>query len=135
MIAFECERCGKCCTGDAWLRNLIRLSDVEKWKEQGRDDILKYVCTCCNRLVDPDKGNAPWTKKNCPFLEFTDSKSRCRIYEARPHVCRNFPVRKCDNPKCSEKIHIHSWLWRGNCKASKEFRKDIIRALESQIEI
>ena len=135
MLSFECERCGKCCTGDAWLRNLICPSDVERWKAQGRSDILKYVCPCCHRLVNPNKSNAPWTEKICPFLEFIGSKSRCRIYEVRPQVCRQFPVRICNNSECLEKIHLHSWLWSGNCEASEKFRKDMVRALESQIEI
>lgn len=136
MLKYECIQCGKCCKmGDAWLRNLIRPGDVKLWQELGRDDILKYVCTCCNRLIDPEKNHAPWRKKDCPFLQHENGKAKCSIHDVRPVVCREFPVRKCNNPNCSEKIHFHSWLWNAKCEASKKFRKDLVKAVESQVEI
>ena len=135
MLFFACERCGNCCKGDLWLKDIIRRDDVEKWQANGREDILKYVCPCCYRLVDPDKNCAPWRKDNCPFLEFNDGKAQCRIYEVRPQTCKEFPIRKCNNPACTEKFHLHSWLWNGNCEAAKSFKIDMVRTIESQIEI
>jgi Fe-S-cluster containining protein len=135
MITFECKRCGKCCQGDTWLRNLINPGDIEMWKKLGRDDILKFVCACCNRFIDPDNNNMPWKKQNCPFLEFHNGQALCRIYEVRPQTCRNFPINECENPKCPEKFHLHTWLWNGNCEAAKKFRIDMVRAIEDDIKI
>ncbi len=148
MFKYECVQCGICCKGDVWLRNAIRPGDVKLWQELGRDDILKYVCTCCNRLIDPEinntpcnklidpeKNSAPWRKTACPFLQYENGKAKCSIHDVRPMVCREFPVRKCNKPNCSEKIHFHSWLWNGKCEASKKFRKNLVKAVESQIEI
>ncbi len=135
MFSFECKRCGICCSGGEWLRNLVQPSDVEKWKSQGRDDILKYICPTCNTLIDPDKSNAPWMNEKCPFLELDAGKAKCRIYEVRPQTCRLSPLVKCNNPKCSKNFHFHEWLWIAKCPASKKLRRDIEQVLESQIKI
>ena len=135
MLSFECERCGDCCKGAAWLSKVINPADIEKWKAQGREDILKYLCACGNSLVDPDKDNVHGTKKSCPFLEFEEGKAKCQIYEMRPQVCKDFPIQKCNDPECPENFHFHSWLWNGKCAPTKKFREDMVHAVESQINI
>ncbi len=135
-ITFECRRCGKCCQGDAWLRNLLKPSDVQRWRALGREDILKYVCACCCRLVDPEKENAPWTRKDCPFLLREEGGlTRCGIHDVRPQVCRDFPVRKCTNPECPQEFHFHDWLWQGKCEAALDFRRKIVRAVQPKIAV
>ena len=135
VLIFECERCGKCCQGEGWLRNIIHPSDVDRWRELGRGDILRYVCSCCSRPVDPDNNNARWAKQSCPFLVFENGKAACRIYDVRPRSCRTFPIRRCENPQCPEEFHVHTWLWNGNCPAAKKFRTNMVRAIESQLQI
>jgi len=132
MITFECKRCGKCCQGETWLRNLIDESDIEKWKKLNRNDILKYVCAC-SRFIDPDN-KMPWKKQNCPFLEFHNGQASCRIYDVRPKICKRFPINECEDSKCSEKFHLHNWLWNGNCEASKKFKIDMVRVIENDLE-
>jgi Fe-S-cluster containining protein len=133
-LKYDCIRCGKCCQGEQWLRNLIRPTDIERWKSLGRDDILRYICDKCHRLVDPGTG-LPWTQKLCPFLETKEGITGCRIYDLRPQTCIDFPIRKCLNPECSEKLHFHNWLWNGSCEASQKFRKDLVQALEPIIRL
>jgi Tfp pilus assembly protein PilF len=43
---FLCERCGRCCRSTKWAVNLdTRLcwEDIERWRREGRSDILQYV--------------------------------------------------------------------------------------------
>lgn len=139
MISFECKRCGKCCKGALWFAGwytkLIKPSDVDRWKAQDRNDILKYVCPTCNTLIDPDENNAPWMRDKCPFLEFEDGKAKCRIYDTRPQTCRVFPLAECNDPKCSKSHHFHQWLLDARCSSSKKFRDDMEQALMSQVRI
>lgn len=130
MIPFDCQRCGKCCQGDSWLRKIINPTDVKKWKKMRRDDILRFVCLTCYRLVDPDNSCKPWIKENCPFLTFEDNIASCKIYDVRPEVCKEFPIVKCSNSKCDLKYHLHRFFWTGKCKTFKIMKK----AIESEIE-
>ncbi len=134
-LSWKCQRCGSCCKGGAWLRNMVHRDDIERWRSLGREDVLKDICPCCGRLIDPDNGDEPWRKEECPFLDHRDGKAFCVIYDVRPKVCRDFPVRACSNPECPEKFHFHDWLWHGKCKAAAEFRRDLVRSLEGQIRI
>jgi Fe-S-cluster containining protein len=133
MLTYECERCGKCCNGHTWLRTLIHPNDIERWKEQKREDILKYVCPHCYRFIDSEKEHEPWRSAKCPFLEFEENKAVCSIYETRPEACRKFPIAECNNPDCPEKLHLHPWLMSGNCAASRKFMKEMLRVVESKI--
>ena len=84
-----CLACGRCCEAfGASLR--ASFADVERWREMGRDDILRWV----NRLgwlwVDPDTGRRAAA---CPFLErHEDGTACCRIHEIKPEICRAYPT-------------------------------------------
>lgn len=77
-----CSSCSKCCIGTD-----IRLleSDIDRWKEQSRLDILLSI----NPLLGESRQLIK--KKNsdeCVFLQ--DDKS-CKIHETKPEICRRFP--------------------------------------------
>lgn len=41
-IKFKCKQCGECCK--KYIGTLKATSkDIERWKKEGREDILKYV--------------------------------------------------------------------------------------------
>ena len=91
---FECLRCGKCCKGTKWITNIeLRLvwEDIERWRKQGRDDILKYV------YVYEGLGGDIFDKKTfkrfskCPFLKKEGRIYSCSIHETKPLGCKLFP--------------------------------------------
>ena len=75
---FKCQRCGRCC------RYKLELS---------KEDILRLEKAGAKDFIT-DKA---WVKRmdgNCVFLKTVDGGNRCAVYEARPEVCRWWPVRK-----------------------------------------
>lgn len=88
-VAPGCRACGACCEH---FGGHLRASkpDLERWRAEGRDDLLSRV----NRLgwlwVDPASG-APLER--CPFLERIDPESaRCAIHHTKPEMCRAYPT-------------------------------------------
>lgn len=104
---YECLQCGWCCTqynGIAWAAP----SDLIRWHDEGRRDILQYAVICpkegvCISAADlnrdelravPDFGR--WRDPasgdiltRCPFLAQTAVDTYiCIIHETKPRVCR-----------------------------------------------
>lgn len=95
-----CTRCGKCCKS---LRlGAVRLAeiDMEKWENHSATargfTLLEWaeaglIADNIDLWVSPSDGDEP---ERCPWL----SKGRntdicsCKIHDARPPVCRNFPL-------------------------------------------
>ena len=80
----ECQHCGACCKVDT---NILALSDIKRWKREGREDILKHV-----RIVS---GYYPagFKEEKCPFYDET-KEMKCLIEDTKPAVCRQFPLNK-----------------------------------------
>ena len=95
----ECQRCGKCCTGSFVILQAM-VEDIERWQEEGRQDILKYVWdfdlksfdgTCsCDIWVSPITGH---DLLRCPFLRKVRNKEiyKCLIHETKPEICQVYP--------------------------------------------
>ena len=69
--------------------------DVQRWIEEGREDILQYCATFTD--AGADLWISPRTGLEMPRCPFVRKRRNlpiydCRIYETRPEVCRNFPV-------------------------------------------
>ena len=91
---FECLRCGRCCKRTKWITHIdsrLVWEDIERWKKEGRDDILKYV------YVYEGLGGDFFDKKTfkrfskCPFLSQEGKTYSCKIHETKPHACKLFP--------------------------------------------
>jgi Fe-S-cluster containining protein len=85
-----CKRCGNCCTTN--LVAYIHDEDLERWKNEGRTDILKVlekeaVVWEGDHLVSAKNGTYV---QGCPFLSWDEVLFSCDIYETRPTVCRNY---------------------------------------------
>lgn len=84
-----CACCGRCC--EHFGGHLIATPrDRERWKREGRDDLLSRI----NRLgwiwVDPLTGRL---EDPCPFIERTsDQRGLCRINDTKPDMCRDYPT-------------------------------------------
>lgn len=85
----RCLCCGECCE-DFGGHLHASTSDLERWRREGRDDLLARV----NRLdwiwVDPEtKG----LLERCPFIvKVSEQKSICGIQETKPDICRAYPT-------------------------------------------
>jgi Fe-S-cluster containining protein len=64
--------------------------DLERWKSEGREDILRAFRDACwggDRFMSVTTG---MPIHDCPFLDFREGSFACTIYETRPRVCRHF---------------------------------------------
>ena len=83
-----CLRCGTCCMADMIAD--ADAEDLERWRREGRDDILRRYRDACwvgDHFMSVTTGMAI---HDCPFLDFQDGLFTCTIYETRPRVCREF---------------------------------------------
>lgn len=98
MEDFSCRQCGQCCLSLDYHGELTA-DDVALWKEQGRDDILKWVHI--SKKKDGGTDYRIWTVPGtihvaevCPFLHKTPSENKwsCMIQEVKPTICRQYPA-------------------------------------------
>jgi len=97
MEKFKCTQCGHCCLNlsDAY-QTSVPDSDVKRWKQEQRFDILKGVDTFAginDIWISPKTGEAV---SRCPWLRKLPKQNKylCRIHETKPEHCRNFPKSK-----------------------------------------
>lgn len=86
----KCTQCGACCLAN--VNAFMSEADLERWREEGRRDILhilenEQAVWAGDRLVSARDGMPLW---GCPFLEPWGRRFRCSIYETRPQVCRDY---------------------------------------------
>lgn len=84
-----CLCCGDCCEAFGWHLNASK-ADLERWRLQGREDLLERV----NRLgwiwINPQTGRS---EDKCPFIKRLDDKTAsCSIHETKPAMCRDYPT-------------------------------------------
>ena len=83
-----CVSCGECCKSFGWHLNASK-TDLDRWRREGREDLLSSV----NRLgwiwMDPQTGEPLET---CPFLVRDETKGLCSIHETKPAMCRDYPT-------------------------------------------
>lgn len=96
---FDCRCCGHCCLTlvDAY-NGCVSDADLQRWREQGRSDLLAWVRTLDlgpgNQLhlawIDPATGE---DVERCPWL--LDRLDRqgylCAIEDTKPDHCRDYP--------------------------------------------
>ena len=105
----KCSGCGNCCS------NLLPMSDKEV--NTIRRYIKKHDIKECRHLLPVA---TPTIDMTCPFLD-TDKKSeKCRIYEVRPEICRQFI---CD----SEKRAKHNRKLLGQTRTVRDVREEFFR--------
>lgn len=85
-----CMRCGKCCLSNLFF--YITDDDTERWKREGRKDILHIIENLQavwggDHFVSARDGTF---MHGCPFLEWKEGRHNCSIYQTRPRVCRNY---------------------------------------------
>ena len=89
-----CSCCGECCSGEHQWGVILLPGDYERWCEEGRDDILKYIETSARGFRRAIIWKNPDTDEyfdRCPFLSTDDDGKRvCRIQDTKPAICGMF---------------------------------------------
>jgi Fe-S-cluster containining protein len=123
---FRCRRCANCCVS---IRIQFSPEDFGRWVRLRRFDVLHHLLVGVRRGDDilflPADDYVRESKKtgdvligvsgwydpkrdeklvDCPFLEKTAGKTRCRIYRIRPQACRNFPLKRIKAGKKDLKV-------------------------------
>lgn len=85
----RCLCCGSCCEAFGGHLHAAK-DDLERWRREGRDDLLSRV----NRLdwiwVDPETRALV---ERCPFILRIDAeRSICSINDTKPAMCRAYPT-------------------------------------------
>ncbi len=87
-----CRRCGECCRKFGFGLTFTP-EDLERWRREGREDILRHVRTGPEHegwgegWVDPETGEF---LQNCPFFVELGNGGLCSIHETKPKICRDF---------------------------------------------
>jgi Fe-S-cluster containining protein len=75
----KCKRCGKCCHSPR-----LFSKDIERINKAGyKEEEFLYIDNFNNNYLKDKKG---W----CMFLN-KGKKAECKIYKARPKICRQYP--------------------------------------------
>ena len=93
MSKFHCKQCGNCCIelNDAYI-NDANEEDLQRWKNENRDDILSRidgVCFWISPKTGEDVGRCPWLRKL-----YKKDKYKCLIHNTKPKHCREYPKSK-----------------------------------------
>jgi len=88
-----CHRCGNCCHVD--VAAYVSLEDIERWEEQGRQDIIAHagendVMWSGDRVINRFGSNIRTCRMSCVYLKWDGSIASCEIYETRTKVCRSY---------------------------------------------
>jgi len=88
----KCSECGECCS------SLLPLSQREI------DDIKRYVKKKHIKPCNHCAGNSHIQVMDlvCPFCDTSKENHKCRIYDVRPMICREF---KCDMPPSKARMN------------------------------
>lgn len=75
----ECTKCGSCCS------NILPMtkSEIEVIRKYIREHGIKQ----CRTLIPTV---TPLSDMTCPFLDTKKDMDKCKIYQVRPKVCRDF---------------------------------------------
>lgn len=84
-----CRACGVCC--EVYAGTLTASpADLERWRAEGRADLLALVGEGGAIWVDPATGQRP---ERCPFLRRTGPEAAlCGIHSTKPELCRAYPT-------------------------------------------
>lgn len=107
-LAFECQQCGRCCSGPeegyVWITEdeLVRLS---QYLGQPLDQVRrKYTRSVGGRRTIIEHP----TTHDCIFLQSNATGKGCSVYDVRPAQCRTWPFWK------TNLLSPNSWASAGN---------------------
>jgi Fe-S-cluster containining protein len=85
----HCLCCGDCCESFGGHLQASK-HDKERWRREGREDILAHVYLHGWIWVEPETKEL---LERCPFLQETPEHLKiCAIQETKPDICRDYPT-------------------------------------------
>lgn len=129
----DCKGCSSCCRGmgDSIVLDPLDVYHLTKYLGKTFEELLSgYVgLRIEDGIIQPHLQMT--AKERCPFL---DNQGRCEIHEARPGLCRTFPLgRNYDNgkltyflledacPQAKIKVKVGKWIDTPDLKQNQEF--------------
>lgn len=89
MMPLNCNFCGLCCT----LAVKVSEKDVRKIEKGTGADRKDFTRKSVSGDTLLKKKKDGW----CTFFELKKGVGRCKIYDSRPSICRDFPAKRvCD---------------------------------------
>lgn len=94
----KCRRCGRCCI-ESQGHLQATLEDLDRWKKEGRKDILQFAYVMLNSFADlwfdPTTGEE---LSDCPFLrKLGRAKYECTIHGTAPEQCADWWCILCED--------------------------------------
>ncbi|GAB4300101.1 MAG: hypothetical protein Fur0034_12450 [Desulfuromonadia bacterium] len=83
----KCRMCGRCCEVFGGHLHAYE-SDIQRWRRQGREDLLAMVNHLGWIWCDPETGAL---LDRCPFIQRLGDLSLCGINDTKPQICRDYP--------------------------------------------
>ncbi len=99
----KCSECGQCC-GDKLPMSYEEVAIIQKYVARNHIEARERT---------PLVLATPRADLMCPFLDESKSEHKCKIYEVRPRVCREFT---CENPYWVPSERFIAEYERGNIK-------------------
>ncbi len=84
--AHECQGCGKCCKESEEI--LVTPMDLQRIADHFYISVERTKAKFTKRL-----GQYRGIKRTQPCMFYDETKARCKIYAARPQICRDYPFR------------------------------------------
>lgn len=73
----------------------VTLEDIQRWEEEGHQDIIDHVRAngvtwSDGRAINSFGSNITACRMSCVYLKWHGSSAFCDIYETRTKVCRSY---------------------------------------------
>ena len=102
-----CRACGCCCEAFGGFLRASK-SDLERWEELGRDDLLAHAGQTGWLWLDPETGQR---LPRCPYLlRNNEDQALCSIHEIKPDICRAYPTEAIGR-RCVCGVYFPVSLW------------------------
>lgn len=130
-----CNSCSACChlVGDLVVLTPFDIYEITQYMNQSFDQLLDHHIV----LREENKVSLPYLKMQGPTerCSFLNDEDRCSIHQARPNICRLFPlgrvyqqntfkyflqVGSCPKPHLTQ-VQIREWIGIDNYEQNKRF--------------
>jgi len=103
LSAFACHQCGICCRWPgSVLLTKADITAISATLQLAEDDFIQR-----HTILSPNRRQLSLKEAPDGSCEFLGADNRCRIYDARPKQCRDFPYRwRADGCPALEEVNM-----------------------------
>lgn len=110
---FTCDQCGKCCKK---VTVMINPYDIARMSDFLKISAVEFVKEYCNMNIGPTSKLPVLTLKTNPICKFNKG-GLCTVYDARPVICRSFPVGRAQQYDIKTGETKERWMLNPNCSS------------------